>query len=166
MLLPTPTYLQPTPIYFHSSSAHSHSFSAHSHPLPLKFIPVLLILSALSPICILSHPFPVHIQILSPNPTHHLPFQPIFSPCVYVPTCFTHLCAYVPSCFTCPCACVIYFYALYCLCLYTLCTFVCVNNHDYLFTLCFLKTFFPPMVSLPIFFSAFISLMLQKLKHA
>ena len=29
----------------------------------------------------LSRPFPVHIQTLSPNLTHHLPFQPTFSLC-------------------------------------------------------------------------------------
>ena len=29
----------------------------------------------------LSRPFPVHIHTLSPNLTHHLPFQPTFSPC-------------------------------------------------------------------------------------
>ena len=32
--------------------------------------------------CSLSHPCPVHIQILSPNPTPHLRFKPIFSRCI------------------------------------------------------------------------------------
>ena len=68
--------------------AHSHSFSAHSYPLPLMFIPLLNLIPLL-PMYSLSHPFPVHIQILSPNLTHHLPFLPILSPVFYVPMCFT-----------------------------------------------------------------------------
>ena len=65
----------------------------------------------------LCHPFPVHIQILSPNPTHHLPFQPIFSPSVlrasvlYVPVC---LCAFV-------------LHVLMCLCNSFLCTLLPVS---------------------------------------
>ena len=83
LLSPTPTHLEPTAIY-----CHSHSFSAHSYPLPLMFIPLLNLIPLL-PMYSLSHPFPVHIQILSPNLTHHLPFLPILSPVFYVPMCFT-----------------------------------------------------------------------------
>ena len=77
--------------------SHSHSFSAHSYSLPRMFTPFLLNLSPLLPVCSLSYPFPVHIQKTSPNPTHHLPFQPIFSSCVlrayvlYVPV---RICAF------------------------------------------------------------------------
>ena len=71
-----------TPTHFYSILIQSHSFSAHSYPLLLLFSSLLLILSPALPMCNLSRPFLVHIQILSPNPTHHLPFQPIFSPCV------------------------------------------------------------------------------------
>ena len=89
-LLPsTPTHSYPialTPTHFHSFLTHSHSFSATSTQ-PLMFSLLLLILNPPQLMCSLSHPFPVHIQILSPNPTHHLQFQPIFSPCV--------LCAYI-----------------------------------------------------------------------
>ena len=76
-----------------STPTHFHSFSAHSHPIPFP-----LILTPFRPMCSLPHPFPVPIQVLSPNPTYHLPLQPIFSPCVlhvyvlYVPV---WLCAYV-----------------------------------------------------------------------
>ena len=74
----TPTYSHPLP----PTSTHRHSFLAYSHPLPLICSPLLLFLNPRSAICSLFHPFPVHIQRLSPNPTHHLPFQPTFSPCV------------------------------------------------------------------------------------
>ena len=87
----------------------------------------------------LSHPFLVHIQMLTPNPTHHLPSQPIFSPCIYVPACFTYLCAYAPLCFTCPCTYTIHFYALYCRFLYTLHAFVCVNASRLVIYTVFLK---------------------------
>ena len=42
----------------------------------------------------LSNLCPVHIQILSPNPTHHQPFQPIFSPCV-LPAYMVYVLAYL-----------------------------------------------------------------------
>ena len=84
----TPTHSHPlslTPIHFHPlppTPTYSHLFSGHSYPLPLMFGPLLLNLSPLPPMYNLSHPFPVQFQILSPNLRHHLPFQPIFSPCV------------------------------------------------------------------------------------
>ena len=97
-LPPTPTYshlLPPTPTHFHifpSTRTHSHPLPLifyplthmfnYSHPLPLTFSPLLLVLNPPPSMCSLSHPFPVHIQILSPNPAHNSPFQPIFSPCV------------------------------------------------------------------------------------
>ena len=120
--------LPSTPTHFNSFLTHPHSFSGHSYPLPLICSPLLLILFPLPPMCSLSHPFPLHIQVFSPSPAHHLPFQPIFSPCVLSVYVLKHLRAHVSSCFTCPCAYVIHFYALYCLCLYTLRTFVCVNT--------------------------------------
>ena len=89
--LPTLTLSYPlpplpsTPTHFQSFLIYSHSFSAHSHSLPLMFNPLLLILSPLPPMCSLSHSFSVRIQIVSPNPTHHLPFQPYLVPVFYVP---------------------------------------------------------------------------------
>ena len=139
-----------SPTHVHSFLTHSHSFSAHSHSLPLMFSSLLLILNPLPPMCSLFHSFPVHIQILSPNPTHHLPFQPIFGSCVlrayvlYLPVC---LCGYV-----------IHFYALYCLCLYTFRAFVCVNTSGlFVYTACFNNTlvipvFFNNTLVIPVFF--------------
>ena len=86
LLLPSPTYSHPllsTPTHSHTSP----STPTHPHLLPLMLSLLILILNIHPPIYSLSHPFPVHIQILSPNPTHCLAFQPIFSPCV--------LCAYI-----------------------------------------------------------------------
>ena len=89
--LPSPihSHLLPSlpsfPSHFQSFLIYSHSFSAHSHSLPLMFNPLLLILSPLPPMCSLSHSFSVRIQIVSPNPTHHLPFQPYLVPVFYVP---------------------------------------------------------------------------------
>ena len=86
LLLPSSTYSHPSL----STSTHSHtspSTPTHLHPLPLMLSLVILILNIPPPKCSLSHPFPVHIQILSLNPTHRLAFQPIFTPCV--------LCAYI-----------------------------------------------------------------------
>ena len=84
--------LPSTPTHSHSFGAHchlfplvlshSHLFSAHSYSLPLVFTPLLLNLSPFLPVYSLSYPFPVHIQKISPNPTHHLPFQPTFNSCV------------------------------------------------------------------------------------
>ena len=91
MLPPTPTHshpLPPTSIYFHLlpfTPPHSHVFPffpSHSHPLPFMFSPLLRISKPLTPMHSLSHPFPAHIQILLPNQTHHLPFQPMFSRCI------------------------------------------------------------------------------------
>ena len=171
MLPPTPT--------------HSHSFSAHSHPLPLMFGPILLNLSPLSPMYSLSYQFQIHNQILSLNPTHHLLFQPLFSPCV--------LCAYVPYVLVCLCAFV--FHVPMCLwnsflgtllpmSIYFICLCVLINMSglfiDTVFfkkilvipvpffcntSVSFLSAYFAPMLSLPMFFSAFISLMLKGLKH-
>ena len=101
-ILTNPHPLPSSPI----TPTHSHSFSVHSHSLTLVFSPALLFLTLLSPMYMLSHSFPVHIQILSPNPKHHLPFQPIFSPCVlrayvlYVVMC---LCAFVSHVTICLC---------------------------------------------------------------
>ena len=102
--------LPPIHIHFHlllSTPIHSHTFpSTRTHPLPLlthsqsfsvirstfqhpptpthvqPFSPLLIISNPPSTTCSLSCPFPVHIQILSPDPTYQLPFKPIFSPCV------------------------------------------------------------------------------------
>ena len=96
LLPPTPTHsnlFPPTPIYSHPLPhipIHSHSLPPTStnflptdtHLQPLTFRPLLLVLNPPPSMCSLSHPFPVHIQILSPNPAHNSPFQPIFSPCV------------------------------------------------------------------------------------
>ena len=71
-----------TPTHFHSFLTHFHSFPAHSHPLPVMFSSLLLILNWLLPMCSFSHLFSVHIQILSPNPNHHLQLEPMFSPSV------------------------------------------------------------------------------------
>ena len=71
-----------TPTHFHSFLTHFRSFPAHSHPLPLMFSSLLLILNRPLPMCSLSHLFSVHIQILSPNPNHHLQLEPMFSPSV------------------------------------------------------------------------------------
>ena len=126
-----------TLIYSHSFLAHFHLFSlvlkqskqfssAHSYPLLLMFSLLLLNLSPW-PMHSITHPF-TNIPFLSHNPTHDLPFQPIFIvPVFYVPVRFSYLCAYLPSCFTCPCSYLIHFYALYCLCLYTFHAFVCVS---------------------------------------
>ena len=95
--------------------------------LLLLMLSLLLLNLSPWPMHSLTHPF-TNIQLLLPNPTHDLPFQPIFIvPVFYVPMHFTYLCAYLPSRFTCPCSCVNHFYALYCLCLYTFCAFVCVS---------------------------------------
>ena len=91
LLPPTPTHSLPLPL----NSTH---FLAYFHPLPLILNPLLLFLNPSPPTCSLSHPLPVHIQILSPNPTHHLPFKPVFSPCVlrvYVLQVPVQLCAFV-----------------------------------------------------------------------
>ena len=141
----TPTHPHPLPPIFN-----------HFHPLPFMFSPLLLILSPLPPMYSLFHPFPVHIQILSSNPIHRLPFQPIFSTLHGLVTCV--LMEFISRHFT------AYVFILY----VTLCVLI---HQDYLFTLHFLKTYlqyqrsflsvyFPPMFSLPIFFNAFISLML------
>ena len=101
----TPTHSYSFAAYWHLFPlvlAYSHSFSPHSYPLPLMFNPLLLNLSPFLPMYSLSHPFPVHTQILSPNPTHYLPFQPIFSLCVsranvlYVPLCLSAFVFHVP----------------------------------------------------------------------
>ena len=123
--------LIPTPI-------HSHPLTLIFNPLPLMFSPFLLILNPPPPMCSLSHPFPVHIQIVSPNPIYHLPFQPKFSPCVlhaylfYVPV---RLCAFV-------------FHVPMCLCLCTLRAFVCVNVSGLFIYTAFLQT-----LAMPVFFS-------------
>ena len=95
--------------------------------LLLLMLSLLLLNLSPWPMHSLTHPF-TNIQLLLPNPTHDLPFQPIFIvPVFYVPMRFTYVCAYPPSRFTCPCSYVNHFYALYCLCLYTFCAFVCVS---------------------------------------
>ena len=90
-LPPTPTHsylLPPIPTHFHLLT----STLINSHPLPLTPTHCYSFLTqshsfsttpthSSPPMCTFSHPFPVHIQILSPNSTHHLPFQLIFSPC-------------------------------------------------------------------------------------
>ena len=134
-LLPlTLTHLQPTPTHF----------SVFSHPLPLMFNPLLLISNTPPPVRSLFYQSPVHI--LPHNPTHHLPFQPIFSPLFYV---LTYLRAYVPLCFPCLCAYVIHFYALYCLCLYTLLASLSVNTSG----LFIYSAFFKNILVIPVFFS-------------
>ena len=109
--------------YTNRAPTHSHALPPtpiYSHPLLLIFYPLPFIFGSFTPththVYVIATlfkptpnyvqtlaPFPVHIQILKPNPTHHLPFQPIFSPCIlrayvlYVPVCLW------PLCFTCPC---------------------------------------------------------------
>ena len=92
----TPTHfhlLPSTPTYSHPpTSIHSHTFPSTpthsyllplnfnpfilifslSHALPLMFRPLVLILNPPPPMCSFSHPFPVHIQILS-NPIQSNP---------------------------------------------------------------------------------------------
>ena len=140
---PTPTHfhlLSSTPPYSHqllSTTTHFDPIALISSPLlsiitlfsPLQLIfsPLLLTPTLVLPSPIqfkptpamysLFHSFPVHIQILSPNPTYHLLFQPIFRACVlraYLPYILrlTYLCACMFSHFTCPCGYVIHFYAL------------------------------------------------------
>ena len=117
------------------------------------FSSFLLNLSPLPPMYSLSHSFPVHIQILSPNSTHHLPFQlhhlpfqPLFSPCVlrvyelYVLVCLSafvfHVLMYLFYSFLCN----------YCLCLYTLRAFVCVKTSGlFIYTPLFEKILVIPM---------------------
>ena len=109
MLPPIPTKSPP----FKLTHTYPHSPPTHSHLLPHIFDQLPLIFSTfwptpthvypsptrlLPPKCSLYHPFPVNIQVFSPSPNHHLPFQSILSPCVlrayvfYVPAC---LCAFV-----------------------------------------------------------------------
>ena len=79
------THFHPLPL----TLINPHPFSLVYRPLP--FIPTLFqptpthvqtTRTHFKPICSLSHPLLVHIQILSPNPSLYLRFQPIFSPCV------------------------------------------------------------------------------------
>ena len=128
------------------------------------FSPPLLFLTLLSPMYMLSHSFPVHIQILSPNPKHHLPFQPIFSPCVlrayvlYVVMC---LCAFVSHVTICLCnsfLCTVLPTSMNITCLYV-CQYIrtiysqCVSWKQTCNTsVFFLSVYFPPIVSLPMFF--------------
>ena len=77
----TPTNSNPL-THSHSFLTHSHSFLVHSHSHSTMRSSVLLTLSPLMTMCSLSHLFSDHIQILSSySPTHHPPFQPIFSNC-------------------------------------------------------------------------------------
>ena len=93
----------------------------YSHPLLLIFNPLPLIFGSspptpthlyLSPTHLKPMPdhlqtllaFPMHIQMLIPNPTQHLPFQPIFSPCIlrayvlYRPVCLREFVFHVLMC--------------------------------------------------------------------
>ena len=85
--IPTHSYLlhPPTPIHSHTfPSTPTHSYLlplifnpfilifSLSHALPLMFRPLVLILNRPPPMCSFSHPFPVHIQILS-NPIQSNP---------------------------------------------------------------------------------------------
>ena len=149
MLPPTPSHSNSFLSHFHLFplfSAHVHSFSPHSYALPLMFSPVLFILSPLPPINSFSHPFKVHIQIIPPNPTQHLIFQPV--PVFYVPTYFMYLCAYVPLYFTCSCAYVIHYmhFTAYAYILYV--PFRELIRQAYLFTLPFSKK----IIVIPTFF--------------
>ena len=114
------------PIFTHFEQFYS--FLAFPHTLPLMFSSLLHILDPPPTMCRLSYSFPVHIQIFISNPTHNLPLQLIFNPCIYGPIYFTHLCVYVSLRFMCPCTYAIHFYVLYCLCLYTLYAFACANT--------------------------------------
>ena len=124
----------------------------YSHPFLLIFNPLLLISGFFPPtpthvqltpthfkppptVCRLSHPFPVHIQILTPNRIHHLPLQPKFSPFIYVRTCFTYLCV-CALCFTFPYTYVIHFYAPYYVYILSMPLRVLISQ-DYLYTLRF-----------------------------
>ena len=130
---PTHSHALPsTSTYLYSFLTHSHSFPALSHQLPLMFSLLLLI-------CRLPHPFPVHIEMLIPNPTHHHHSSPYLVPyftclralrtCVLMCLCVS--CAHVPMQsismhFT------AYVYILY----MPLCLLI---RQDYLFTLRFFK---------------------------
>ena len=115
----SPTPLQPFLTQFHL-------FCALSHPLSLMFSSLLLVLNPLPPMHSLSHQFPIRIQIFSHNPTHCLPFQPIFSPYIlrayilYVPM---FLCAFVFLVFM--CACNSFLYILLPISIYFTCLCVC-----------------------------------------
>ena len=95
---------------------HFHSFPSFIHQLLIIYNTLLLISSFFPPthtqVQLTPTHFkstPNHLQTLlpisspypnsTPNPTHHLPLQPIFGPCIYLPTCVLYLCAYVPLCF-------------------------------------------------------------------
>ena len=167
-LPPTSTHSRPLPLIFRplpsifSFLAKSHSFSDHPYPL--------LNLSPLPPMTSLYHSFPVHFQMFSSNPTQHLPFQPIFSPYVlrsYVLQVIARLCVFV-------------FHVPIRLCYSFLCTLLprsrlfiqTVFFQKYILAVLFLlqyQSFFSICLFsyyLFIFFSAFISLMLQELKQS
>ena len=131
--------LPSTLTHFYLFLTHSYSFPAFFHPLPLMFSSLLLILNPPPTVCRLSHPFPVHIQILTPNRIHHLPLQPKFSPFIYVRTCFTYLCV-CALCFTFPCTYVIHFYALCYVYILSMPLRVLISQ-DYLYTLRFFKIY-------------------------
>lgn len=82
------------------------------------------------------------------NPTHHLPLQPIFSPCflrAYVLYVRVSLCAFV---FNVPMWLRNSFLCIF-LCLYTLHAFLCVNTSG----LFIYPVFFQNMLVIPVFFS-------------
>ena len=102
---------------------HSQSLPSIFNPLSLLFLvhfnPFQLMLKPTLAMHILSHPFPVHIQILSANPIHHLSFQVIFSPSVlpiYVLCAPVYLCAFV-------------FYVAMCLCYLFPCTLLSMPTY-------------------------------------
>ena len=137
---PTHSHALPsTSTYLYSFLTHSHSFPALSHQLPLMFSLLLLISNPPRIMCRLPHPFPVHIEMLIPNPTHHHHSSPYLVPYF---TCLRALRTYVLMCLCVSCAHVpmqsismhftAYVYILY----MPLCLLI---RQDYLFTLRFFK---------------------------
>ena len=169
MLPPTPMHshsLPFTPTHSHpllSTPTHSHSFLALSHPLPLMFSSLLLVLNPPPTMCRFSHPFTVHIQLFTLNPTHYLSLQPIFSPFILraymfcVPVCLCALVFHAPLCLCNPFLCTLLPMSMYftCLCvcydirtIYLHCAFLkhACNN-----SVLFLVPFFLPWFLCPCF---------------
>ena len=160
------------------------------HPLPFIYSLLPTISSLFQPSRTHIQPITTHIQLtlthFKPTPTHMQPLSlpfPVHSshtltqcnPSPTIPTYFQSLCfTYLRALRSCVLMCLrvsrahvpIHFYTLYCLCL-----FVIVNMPGRFIYTAFFKNIlvipvffsqclFPPMVSLPMFLSAFISLML------
>ena len=80
--LTNPHPLPSTPIHSHLPPLIFYFLPLIFNPIPPMFSSFLLILSLIPPMWSLSYQFSARILILSPKPTHCLPFQPIFNPCL------------------------------------------------------------------------------------